>query len=197
MTLDLSQYENSADTPELAAFKKTVETVAKKYAKKNQWCNEVDKALAEMGIKPQPDITIDVTTVHGLKLPVLIGPSLLVGKTEAQQKQAVAKVLGTLTISAGGRSSTTLSVAEADIVDMALSTEPIPAAPAEHWYYTSNAGRVLHYFRYYPADSDGRTRGEWYTQYANCGQTASQRNLTQDSPRGTGTRCDHCARSAG
>lgn len=76
----------AVDSPEVEAVKKKVLDVAKKYKKKHGWCDVVDKALAEMGLTPQP-LQVDITLLGRTERVKVNDTSALVGKTAQQQAE--------------------------------------------------------------------------------------------------------------
>lgn len=146
MTLDLSKYATTADTPEVAALKKRVKEVTAKYTTRHGWCDEAKNALREMGIETQSEtVAINVTANSGVSFTVHASVNDLLDKTEAQQKKKVIDLLGgQLILRSDVYPRTTvgyLKLTPDDITDMTLE-----ASPTGEWRAGSANGRVLHYY---------------------------------------------------
>jgi hypothetical protein len=193
MTLDLSEYEATTDTPEVAALKAKVVAVSKKYTAQHGWCGEVNRALREMGIEQAPTpLTVHVTTKHPFEFDVRVDVVELLGKTEAQQKTVVLNKIGTLYLNGGTavRSAPSFKLTAADITDLSLP----PKVAGENWLYGSDRGQVRHHFTTATL-TDARDRGRTYA-YPDCGMEFRTSNLSTTSPRGSGQNCDRCTKAA-
>lgn len=183
MPLDLSGHPNP-DSPELAAFKQKVREVAKKYTDRHGWCGEVDRALREMGIRPEPNLQITVSTTLGFDVDLVVTPSMLAGLDEAAQKAKVCTVLGPLSIAGNLRANGSIRLTPEQISDLNLKTTTRNDGGA--WLYTSNEGRVKHYF--IVPESTGR----YNVVDAVCGQSTTRNDLTALSTRGEDRHCAKC-----
>jgi hypothetical protein len=148
MTLDLSRYEaTETDTPEVAALKKRVIDVTKKYTTRHGWCDEANRALREMGVMPAApvNIPITITTKQGFSFEVEVPLMALLGKTEAEQKAAVVGKVGPLRVYGSGPGARNLvaniPLIADDVTEMALKPEPVGK-----WALGSTNGRVQHFF---------------------------------------------------
>lgn len=182
MALDLSKYETTADTPEVAALKKKVKEVTKKYTDRHGWCDEAQRALREMGIEPAAQyVVLKATTSQGLTFDVKVEVGKLIGKTEAQQKKAVVDTIGPVRLRANSGTIGTLTFSPDDLTDISL--DPL-SSEGGRWMYATNNGRVMHW---YPADREG---AEFV--YSLCGGYDRADWRTIHSPRGTGGNCAKC-----
>lgn len=189
----------STDTPEVAALKDKVRTVAEKYKKRHNWCQEVERALVEMGVdEAKKHVIVRTTLTNGVAISVRIPVDDLNGKGEDVQKAVIAKAVGSLHLSGGGSGvigGSTLLVTATMIESMELQS-PIPGATTsagggDGWYYTSNLGRVMHNYSNYTLES-ARTRGFGYFD-AVCGRGSTNINeMTTTSSLGEDRRCTRC-----
>jgi hypothetical protein len=193
MTLDLSEYESATDSPEVAALKENVIRVARKYTNQHGWCNEVNKALAEMGIQSTPKpLVVHVTTTHPFEFDVRVDVNELVGKTETQQKSVVIAKMGSIYLNGNNaiRRAPTIVLKPADIADLSLPPKPEPSA---NWKYPTSSSRVKHWFDIDVAN--GERSG--YSACGNAYLSRGHETITETS-RGTGDNCARCtARNPG
>lgn len=195
--LDLSEYVTSTDSPELAEYKETVKRVAQKYAKANNWCGEVNRALREMGIDPKPTtVEVAVATTIGLTLTARVEVKALAGKSLDEQKAVVAKGVGTLFVSGpAGVKASNIDLTPEGIISLALAPKPEPEVRESittnargAWRYASPNGRVLHFFPQVELDNG------YHWKASTCHTTALERDMSENSPRGTGNLCIACQR---
>jgi hypothetical protein len=190
VALDVSEFV-VADTPEVAVLKEKVKAVAKKYTERHGWCDEVKRALKEIGIGDAKPVTVDLTLhplVGGGTIAVAVDPSLLLGKTAVQQQKVLAKTVADVrayqSSELGGNYTTTLALAPEVVVGMALRPMPVPGQV--QWVRLANNARVLHVV----VDDNGTSR--WVE--SSCGRASAYRN---DLPNNTGSitkKCTACAR---
>lgn len=192
--IDVSEFI-VVDSPEVAALKEKVRSVARVYARQHNWCSVVETALREMGIDdgPQRNVIIGVETVFGATLRVRIDPTVLHEKNEEQQRVAVAEQIDSFTISGPGVDAAALKARPEMIREMTLISTPA-SAQDPHWWYLSDNGRVLHYFR-----DVGRVQDQGYGYMDGiCGRAGARiQDLTQNSPVGENRRCERCEQRAG
>lgn len=193
MALDLSQYTATTDSPEITAFKEKVRTISMAYARKNNWCDEVRKALKEMGIEDERQVTIKVVTSHPFEFSVKVLPSALVNLTEDQQKARLAESIGEVTPMTYGAAKVTsvkMTIAPAQIVTMELVTKAargtLTPIPEGDWQYIGQQGRVLHLI---PPGDD-----RYF--YTACGISVGRASLRARTVRGAGGHCVRCVRAA-
>lgn len=136
--LDVSPWApESSDSPEVAALKATVKKVAKKYQKRHGWCDEVKRALREMGIDDERDILVRVETSLGLTSNLRMAPSSLLGKAAEEQRKVLAKAAGPIAL---GESSKPMPP---DLITGWRVLSPLPGTPPNIWRKSSD-GKVNH-----------------------------------------------------
>lgn len=193
MPLDMSQFTTTTtDTPEVAALKAKVKTVATKYTNRHGWCEEVNKALKEIGIDDEKTITIGVS-LDFLPEPVktTILPSLLAGLDDDAQRAAVAAKLKTIRYAVGSDTGE-IPVTFANVTDVSLWTPPSVAAndrPGDRWLFASDLGRSRHLYQNIDS-SEGRT--VWTV----CNQSHYRSRLTDKHGENPDARCVECIRRA-
>jgi len=154
--LDLSAFEAKVDSPELAAYKAKVKEIAETYTKRHGWCAEVKRALKEIGISEEKPVNINVTTTMGFVLQTDIKPSALIGKSEEEQKEIVARKIGNLSLTKGGGGTAMLVITPKLIESMELTDTPVVpdgrtlmqnSLGTNRWVWRRiRDGRVLHLF---------------------------------------------------
>jgi len=198
MPLDLSEHEEV--NSELNEFKTKVEVIAKKYAKEHNWCEVVDRALAEIGIEPtglRAMVDVQVTVQMPISLDSITD---LVGKTPEEINTTIAEkmvqdgfVLVPAHQSHGIRYLSTHDRLNADrfkVVDVNelsnnITVNGIPMGYAP--MFTSDEGRVSHYV----------LRSELENRYgtsALCG--ANVYRWRERSDRDEGRTCAKCQQRA-
>lgn len=202
--LDLSPWAGTVDTPEVEAYKQKVKEVAQRYARDHNWCSVVNRALAELGIDDTKTVDVGVTLSSGITFNTRVAAAALLNRSEAEQFAVVAEKVPTLSI--GGinvASSTSLPVTVESISGLTLLSSPPPEPGSEIeedgvWLYTSNEGRVRHFFRDAQIVNEqvveGPRRHERYYGYryrSVCG-TETWSDPVIASPRGTGNDCAKC-----
>jgi hypothetical protein len=208
--LDLTQYEVSTDSPELAEYKVKVEKVARDYAKKHSWCHVINNVLRDLDIQPEKKVMLDVTTSLGFVLHHRVLPSTLIGLTDEQQRALIASQIGSLSISSISAAGV-ISLTADTITDLSLPTsagnvrvggyvENEEVQGLGTWLYASDKGRVEHFYEdMYVRDGvivrgmEGQVRHEDYGNYREsfCAQMGSY-TLRQTSTRSEGRHCQKC-----
>lgn len=194
--LDMTGFEASTDTPEVAALKRKVWEIAMKYKTDFRWCSEVNKALKEAGIEEEKKVAVEVTTSLGMVLTASVVASALVGQTEAKQKEAVVAALGDIRLAGDSGASGKWVIKPANVTSMALKSSTAaevktgaPAPSGYAWLYTSeSSGYVMHLF------PETTRSGAYSNNYALCNSSyASSPSSTsrRDSTRAQCRRCLH------
>lgn len=171
--VDLTEYLDM-ETPELVAYKRLVQEVARKYAVKHRMCGVVDKALAEIGIGVETMVPITVeTAMLDLKIEL---PLRKLKESEDHTELVLAASRDALT--KFRRSNVSVKLTEEHITGCRAESPLATIGPEEEqderWGYVSDEGRVRHFFLAWgPA----------------CGIYGVKQN---HSARGTGRRCAHC-----
>ena len=198
MPLDLSEHEEV--NSELNEFKTKVEVIAKKYAKEHNWCEVVDRALAEIGIEPtglRAMVDVQVTVQMPISLDSITD---LVGKTPEEINTTIAEkmvqdgfVLVPAHQSHGIRYLSTHDRLNADRfkvtdVNELTGSSTINGVPMGYVaVFTSDEGRVSHYV----LQSGMESR---YGSSALCG--ASVYRWREHSSRDEGRVCAKCRQRA-
>jgi hypothetical protein len=176
--------EGEAEHPDVTALKQRVREVAEDYAKRHNWCREVQRALAEAGIVDETKVHVQVDFhIEGgepqqtmLRMP----QSDLAGKRRAAQHTFVADLLSPeVTI---GRATIKVPVI---IDDLNLVESGGTEALREGWVlcYTSVDGRVQHIVH------GASLRDQPYWTIAECGASGS---WVEESTRSEGRVCARC-----
>ena len=186
------------ESGELGAFKQRVRKVAETYTRRHGWCDEVERALKELGIEKPARIHTMVKLATGAggttEVNYIADPAAFAGLSEEKQIEKLAKELGPLRISiaVGGQWNTETNVAvTAEMIEEWKEREipGVGTAPAGyHWMYTSADGRKLHLVPIVNPD-------QGYV-YSSCGQYLYPRAMTANSPRGDGSQCSRCVKRA-
>lgn len=184
--LDLSAFENT-DSPEVQELKRNVERVAMHYARRHNWCSEVQRALAEVGITGTQPLRVQAT-VLGTEATVEVPLNKVQGKTAEQQAAAVAEAIGTIYIGNTAVPFPASAVSSMTVLPPRTTITGIGAGDA--WVRLTN-GRVLHLGHGW--NEDGR-----YVRTA-CGESIRRTNLVEASGVALNHRakCTPCARRLG
>lgn len=152
----------SAENAEVTALKKKVKKVADNYTRRYGWCDEVKKALAEIGIEEEKGVVVEVTLLSpATTLPVTVKPSLLHRKTAQEQATVLAGMLGEVKIvTPGGLTLDSRPMGGENVASMRL-VEGVDASLVDAWMFTGPQGRVTHYLR--GVNDPNRTRSWVYT----------------------------------
>lgn len=199
--LDVSHLVTETDeSAELTEFKNKLVKVAKAYKNRYGWCNEVDRALKELGVEPPKTVTVILQheTFPGINMNVQVIANKLHRKSEDEQKKTLVKELGKvqMTVKAGGRTvNTEGSYLDASgVVKMELwapAVGPLAAPAGYYWRYSGPDGQVLHL---YSATEEDFSRGQ--SRYAECGQwTPDISAAPLETRRGKGQACKTCVKS--
>lgn len=196
MTLNIQQ---EAEHPEVTALKEKVREVAKRYARRHDWCSVVDDALREMGVEEARPQRINVSI--RFTSPMLDGEQEttarffvrdLVGKSEAEQNAWVAEQIAP-TVRLGG-ASVTIPVTVLDLTHM--EPQGLDAVPEGYVaFYTSAEGRVAHLMQTPGAVRRGMVTMTDYLSrhpvYGMCG--AGGYGQVEESTRSEGRVCKRCS----
>jgi hypothetical protein len=156
--LDLTGFSGTTDSEELREYKEKIREVAKVYTKRHGWCREVKNALKELGIEDEKKVQIELTTSMGFVLNTQILPSNLVGKSEQEQKEILAKHIGSLNLVGNGGTQAAIAVTAESITEMKLVSK-VNEPPTGKTLMTTTSGlyryvwrrigdgRVLHLFQ--------------------------------------------------
>jgi hypothetical protein len=207
--LDLSQYEVSGDSAELAEYKRKVEKTAKEYAERHGWCRVINDVLRDLEIKPEQKITIDVATSLGITLTQQVLPSALIGLTDDEQKALVAGELKSLRIAADNGANGSLPVTPEMIADLSLHVRETAASLGGYvaneevegvgtWLFGSDDARVEHFFRdVYVRDgrivnATGATINDYYRIQQSVCSSIDSYTLRRTSVRSERRHCAKC-----
>lgn len=203
--LDVSPWVTETDeSTELKEYKDKVREEAQKAKQEYSWCQKgVDKILSRIGIEPEPLIVVAATTALGLDVKVNVAPSLLAGKTEAQQKAVVAKAVGKLNFTTADRYSDNrvagvFTMSGDAIATMEIKTrKPGEKLPEDQrWKYLSPEGRVMHALT--DQSIEGLENNERIYVTALCGQGNYSYEMPQrkrDAKRGENRHCGNCEKA--
>jgi stress-induced morphogen len=175
--------EGDTEHPDVTALKQRVREVAEQYAKRHNWCREVQRALAEAGIVDETRLHVQVDFhIEGAdaqQTTIRIPQSDLAGKTRRQQHALVADLLSPeVTI---GRVAIKVPV----IIDD-LNLVESGASEVKDGYvlrYTSHEGKVQHIVE----EVSLRHNRHW--TLAECGSSGS---WVEESSRSEGRVCARC-----
>ena len=173
--------EEIDDTPEMAEYKKLVVAEFQNLAETHDFKQAVDQALRKLKALPPEEKPVTIRLTIGLMGPavttqtdVRIVPSLLRGATAEEQAVILARKVE---LSIGGRPCP---------LDpgMILNAEVLQEIP-EGWMYTSDRGKVLHYFQ-----ARRQYNFSPHSPYAPCGKVSYYPIL----PSSLGTDHQYCPR---
>lgn len=143
--IDISMYDESVDSPEVAALKERVRQVADKYTSRHGWCSEVKKALREAGVLPEnKKIAVDVAFSLAGSDPatstIKVKVSELVGLDEEGQKSLISKKISPEVTVAGVKINLPVN-----IVSFSAAPAPPSIVPeGQYGFFLSDEGRVTH-----------------------------------------------------
>lgn len=175
--------EGEVEHPDVTALKQRVREVAETYAKRHNWCREVQRALAEAGIVDETRLHVQVDFhIEGAdaqQTTIRVPQSDLAGKTRRQQHALVADLLSPEV--AIGRVMVKVPVR---IDDLNL-VESAAGAIHEGYVlrYTSDEGKVQHIL------NEDALRNSPYFSSAECGASGS---WVENSLRGENRVCTRC-----
>lgn len=197
------------EAPEVQELKKKVEQVAREYARRHRWCEVVDQALNEMGIKDTPN-KIEVTFTVPVTAAINLDLEPLRGKSDEEQAEFLAKALAKdIRVSAGHQQTTVIKQA----ADFQLAMDKIQVTDAKVWKPQplaqprgvrvpqgfvgrfagyENEGKVVHLIRRGDFDYVIQRNGGGYTT-AVCGQGVSTQQA--QSTKSEQRICASCRRS--
>jgi hypothetical protein len=196
MPLNIEATETT-EPAEVAALKKKVEAVAKRYAKRHNWCSVVDVALEEMGVHDKPvRMQVEVEYVVPIKARLEIDPTQFAGKTEEEQHALMASLLRGSTSTYFREDTrqittpefgevTVSSLNEYVIPPMVIGDYTVPEGILAR--YTSREGRVAHLLR----PNAGHN-----TRYAAALCGTSSYHWTENSARSENRVCANCQKQA-
>lgn len=200
--IDLSMYDESVDSPEVAALKERVRFVADKYTSRHGWCSEVKKALREAGVitedkKIAVDVTFSIAGSDPATSSIKIKVSELSGLDEEGQKSLISKKISPEVTVAGVKINLPVN-----IVSFSESPAPPSIVPEGHYgYFLSNEGRVTHLVagpEKWETEEEflklfARSGTTWITSFCNNGTYYASDVSSRDENR----LCTNCARAAG
>lgn len=121
--------EVKEEAPEVKELKEKVEKVAREYARRHRWCEVVDQALSEMGIKDVPN-KIEVTFTVPVTASINLDLEPLRGKSDEEQAEWLAKALAKdLRVAASHAQTTVVKQA----ADFATAMDKIQVTDAKVW----------------------------------------------------------------
>jgi hypothetical protein len=159
--LDVSGYvpDENSDSAEVKALKAKVRKVAKKYTAAHGWCDEVKRALREVGITESRDVAVSVVTANPeMRVTATLNAEKLHGKTVEQQKKAIAETLGD--ISLRGQRMGILGTMPFPVDS--ITQWSVPPVIAGGWSLMApRAGRDTHYCRPDGCHTESRCGSVW------------------------------------
>jgi hypothetical protein len=187
--------EVEQEHPDVTALKEQVREVAQKYARRHNWCAEVNRALAEAGIiDPRPkkmsvEILFTVGDSEEQRAIKRFPLADLAGKTPEEQNAWVAEQI-TPKVEVAGVEVTSLNVMVRDLNEVTRAARSGLEYPTGYvHFYTSNDGRVAHLME----DPGVEVTDGWLQRngrYALCTQVAYL--AVTESARSEGRVCPHC-----
>lgn len=143
--LDFTAYLQPEDSDELKKYKEKVKKVADIYTKRHGWCDEVKRALRDLGIDAEPEkVAIKISTEFGLDVTARVNPSDYVGLDEDAQKAKIADGVGTIALTHGsGRGSLRLTPEYITSMEI-ISPDDLENTP--HVWRDVNDARTSHAF---------------------------------------------------
>lgn len=184
----------NTESAEVTALKKKVKKVADNYTRRYGWCDEVKKALAEIGIEEEQAVVVEVTLSNpATTVPVTVSPTLLLNKSGPQQAALLAGLVGTVQVmSSRGWALASRPLTADDVTAMRL-VENSSTSVADAWMFTSNSGRVTHLLR---GVHDPQRRQEWVRTA--CGDRVYVSNaVASKTSTPNPTHCKRCEKAVG
>lgn len=200
--IDLSMYDESVDSPEVAALKERVRQVADKYTSRHGWCSEVKKALREAGVltedkKIAVDVAFSLAGSDPATSTIKVKVSELVGLDEEGQKSLISKKISPEVTVAGVKINLPVS-----IVSFSAAPEEPSIVPEGHYgFFHTDEGRVTHLVvnpdRWETEEEFlkvlGRSGTTWIQSFCNNGSYYPSDVSSRDENR----LCANCVRAAG